>query len=142
MLLLFIILLQITKQEVDSFKPGQQIPTCQLLVEWTENETVRPVNLTFTVDLKGASEPINYFRIDLTPIIPGTVCHIPNTQSCSMSVYYEITAWLPISAEQQTTVLGKHHQQQEQNGKVYHGLMMSIKYALFCMQEVHLRGGE
>ena len=61
---------QIIKQFVDSFTPGQEIPYCQLLVEWTgENET--PVDLRHTVDLKGAKGPINYFSISCTPDVPG-----------------------------------------------------------------------
>jgi len=48
---------------VDSYKPGQGIPSCQLTAEWT-NEG-KPSRLIHKVTLEGAKEPFNYFRIVL-----------------------------------------------------------------------------
>ena len=64
-------LTQITKQQVDSFSPGQAIPSCQLRAEWTKQS--KPVRLTHKVTLKGVKEPFNYIYIELDPepIQPG-----------------------------------------------------------------------
>jgi len=58
--------LQITKEDVDSYKPKQRIPSCQLRAEWTEQS--QPLQLTHKVILEGAKEPYNYFRIVLDSI--------------------------------------------------------------------------
>ena len=65
-------LTQITKQQVDSFRLGQAIPSFQLRAEWTEQS--KPVQLIHKVTLNGAKEPFNYFRIVLKPdpTQPGT----------------------------------------------------------------------
>ena len=65
-------LTQITKQQVDSFSPGQAIPSCQLRAEWTEQS--KPVRLTHKVTLSGAKEPFKYIYIELDPdpTPPGT----------------------------------------------------------------------
>ena len=61
--------LQISKQQVDSYKCGQLPPSCQLKVEWNKDE--KPVKLKYKVDLVGAKEDCNFFYIDRTPMIAG-----------------------------------------------------------------------
>ena len=55
--------LQITKEDVDSHKPNQRIPSCQLTAEWTKKS--KPSRLIHKVTLTGAKEPFNYFCIVL-----------------------------------------------------------------------------
>ena len=64
-------LTQITKQQVDSYEPGQTIPSCILRAEWTEQSN--PVELLCTMTLSGAKKPNNSFIIvlDTGPIQPG-----------------------------------------------------------------------
>ena len=52
--------LQIEKKEVDTFKKGKRIPSCQL-VAWCETE--RPTTLKHLVTLSGAKYPHNTFTI-------------------------------------------------------------------------------
>ena len=59
------VLTQITKQEVDSFSPGQCIPSCLLRAVWTKKS--RPSVLLHEVTLSGAKELNNYFTIVLEP---------------------------------------------------------------------------
>ena len=54
---------QITREQVDDFKPGCRIPSCQLKVKWTSTE--EPTDLIHTVKLLGAKEPFNFFSIAL-----------------------------------------------------------------------------
>ena len=56
-------LVQITKENVDRFERGQEIPSCQIRADWTKH--CRPSQLTHKVTLKGAREPNNYFYIEL-----------------------------------------------------------------------------
>ena len=53
-------LLQIQKSEVDDFKKGKRIPSCQLLARC---DTKQPTYLEHSVKLKGAKKPSNYFTI-------------------------------------------------------------------------------
>ena len=63
--------LQITKAEVDSFKPGKRIPSCRLKAEWTMQSN--PSRLTYDLTLQGARPPSNYLKIDLDcDFIQGT----------------------------------------------------------------------
>ena len=65
-------LTQITKQQVDSYSPGQIIPSCILRAEWTEQSN--PSRLIHKVTLKGAKEPFNFLNIvlgDIDSIQPG-----------------------------------------------------------------------
>ena len=55
---------QISKNQVDHFVPGSQLPSCQLYVEWTGQQE-RPVQLRHRVKLLGAKEPNNFFLIRL-----------------------------------------------------------------------------
>ena len=57
-------LVQITKENVDSFETGQDIPYCQIRADWT-NKHGKPSQVTHKVTLKGAREPNNYFYIEL-----------------------------------------------------------------------------
>ena len=63
-------LIQITKEHVDSFESGQEIPSCQIRAEWTKQD--KPSTLTHLVTLKGAKKPNNYFYIALDSIPPDT----------------------------------------------------------------------
>ena len=55
---------QISKNQVDHFVPGSQLPSCQLYVEWTGQQE-RPMQLIYRVKLLGAKEPNNFFLIRL-----------------------------------------------------------------------------
>ena len=61
--------LQITKEEVDSFKPKQRIPSCQLTAGWTKEN--KPSQLVYKVTLEGVRVPSNYFHIVLDGVPPG-----------------------------------------------------------------------
>ena len=54
-------LMQIAKEDVDSFKPGLQLPSCQLELKW--NGRNKPGDLTYMVELQGAKKPKNFFHI-------------------------------------------------------------------------------
>ena len=57
-------LTQITKQQVDSYEPGQRIPSCLLRAEWTKES--KPSVLLYTMDLSGSKKPSDYwFRVVL-----------------------------------------------------------------------------
>ena len=56
--------LQITKDQVDHFVPGSQVPSCQLYVKWTGQQEWPP-ELLYRVKLLGAKEPNNFFLIRL-----------------------------------------------------------------------------
>ena len=57
---------QISKKDVDNFKPGKCVPKCELIVVW-DLEDKKPVRLLHKVILKGASESCNYFYLNLNP---------------------------------------------------------------------------
>lgn len=57
---------QISKKDVDNFKPGKCAPKCELIVVW-DLEGQKPVRLLHKVILKGASESCNYFYLNLNP---------------------------------------------------------------------------
>ena len=68
--------LQITKEDVDSFKTGQEISSCQLTAIWTtQNE---PSQLIHKIPLKGTKKP-SFFSIildcDSIPTGRGDICH-------------------------------------------------------------------
>ena len=60
---------QISKNQVDHFVPGSQVPSCQLYVEWTRQQE-QPVQLMHRVKLLGAKEPNNFFLIRI-PALQG-----------------------------------------------------------------------
>ena len=62
---------QITKEKVDSFEAGWEIPSCQLTAKWTK-QGKQPSQLKQKVTLKGAKEPNNYFYIKLDSTPPDT----------------------------------------------------------------------
>ena len=63
-------LVQITKEKVDSFEIGREIPSCEIRAEWTKQD--KPSQLTHLVTLNGAKKPNNYFYIELDSIPPVT----------------------------------------------------------------------
>ena len=63
--------LQLTREIVDTYKPGQQIPSCQIQLKWTRREE-EPEELLLRVQLIGAKKPYNYFSIARDPICEGT----------------------------------------------------------------------
>ena len=63
-------LIQITKEKVDKFETGQEIPCCQITAKWTGKG--KPSQLTHAVILKGAKKPNNYFYIELDSTLPDT----------------------------------------------------------------------
>ena len=54
------ITIQIEKKEVDDFKTGKRIPSCQLIAEC---KTEKPANLKHSVMLSGAKDPHAAFLI-------------------------------------------------------------------------------
>ena len=52
--------LQIKRTEIDTFKKGKRIPSCQLIAEC---ETEQPTTLKHLVTLHGAKNPYNTFTI-------------------------------------------------------------------------------
>ena len=60
---------QITKAEVDQFKPKLEIPYCLLDLRWTGGEELKP--LLHRVTLKGARPPKDYFYIRYYPQATG-----------------------------------------------------------------------
>ena len=69
-------MLQITKQEVNSFKStsGKRIPKCELVVEWIKDTP--PVRLQHSVGLIGAHDH-DYFTLHINPgkyIQQGYIC--------------------------------------------------------------------
>ena len=55
--------MQIAKADVDSFKPGQWLPSCQLELKWSGEG--RATYLSHLVELQGAKKPHNFFRLIL-----------------------------------------------------------------------------
>ena len=53
---------QVTKQQVDTFESGKQLPNCQLRLDWIGNE--HPTVLCYRVALNGAKEPFNFIAIE------------------------------------------------------------------------------
>ena len=66
-----LICIQITKEDVDSFESGREIPSCQLAAVWTKRGE-QPSQLTHKMTLEGAKEPNNYFTIILDSTPPDT----------------------------------------------------------------------
>ena len=63
-------LVQITKEDVDTFEVGHEIPSCQLTAVWTKQGD--PSHLRQKVTLIGANKPNNYFNIVLDSTKPDT----------------------------------------------------------------------
>lgn len=53
---------QVTKQQVDTFEPGKQMPSCQVRVDWIRNE--QPTVLCYRMFLSGAKNPFNFISIE------------------------------------------------------------------------------
>ena len=63
---------QISKKDVDKFKPGKNIPPkCVLFVEW-DLEGQKPVRLRYKINFIGAKEP-NLFHLSLNPTRKGSI---------------------------------------------------------------------
>ena len=64
---------QISRKNVNDYKPGQWIPECELLVEWDPSQKdKKPVRLRHRVNLIGARAPYNYFNLNLNPAWKGS----------------------------------------------------------------------
>ena len=62
---------QISKKDVDNFKPGKNIPPkCVLLVEW-DLEDQKPVRLRYKINFIGAKP--NLFNLSLNPTWKGNI---------------------------------------------------------------------
>ena len=68
--------LQITTTEVEDFKLNLDVPCCQLLLQWTGSNEVKP--LLYRVTLKGARPPKDFFRICHFPQAAGerSICQV------------------------------------------------------------------
>ena len=80
-----LVLVQITKEDVDSFEAGQEIPCCQLTAVWTK-QGEQPSQLRQRVTLIGANKPDNYFNIVLDSTPPDTTGGELLTQTVSFVV--------------------------------------------------------
>ena len=67
-----VVLVQITKEDVDTYEAGHKIPSCQLTAEWTK-QGEQPSRLRQRVTLIGANKPDNYFNIVLDSTPPDTI---------------------------------------------------------------------
>ena len=93
-----ILQLQIEKKEVDNFKPGKRIPSCQLIAEC---ETEQPADLKHSVKLSGAKDPNAAFLIYRR-------CH-PGKCVCmheSISPYLNITKYFLYCIIKMTNIYG------------------------------------
>ena len=61
---------QITKEDVDGFKPKLTIPSCLMYLEWTGDKDIQPQRLCHKVILKGAKSPA-FFHIQHDPQAVG-----------------------------------------------------------------------
>ena len=68
----FVYTLQIKKIEVDTFKKGKRIPSCQLVARC---EMERPTTLKHLVTLSGAKDPHNTFTI-YRSYDSGNICKV------------------------------------------------------------------
>ena len=60
---------QITKAEVDQFKPELEIPHCSLRLCWTGGDKIKP--LLHKVALRGAKSPKDFFYLAYSPQAAG-----------------------------------------------------------------------
>ena len=76
---------QITKLQVDTFKPGQKlrVPYCQLRVKFAKDG--HPTEIVHTVELQGAKKLCNFFAITCPP--KGNIPILVNLAMC-MQVHY------------------------------------------------------
>ena len=58
-------IVQITKEDVDDYRPGQGIPSCQLLARIVDQNTTEP--LQHTITLNGAKPPNTFFTLFIDP---------------------------------------------------------------------------
>ena len=77
-----VIKFQIEKKEVDSFKEGKRIPSCQLMVK-CDSEQVTDLELQ-PVNLKGAREPYNIFTINII----GKIIYIVYTYTSALCLLF------------------------------------------------------
>ena len=59
---LILLILQVTKDQVDTFEPGKLVPRCQLRLDWVGN--AQPTDLCYQVPLNGAKEPFTFITIE------------------------------------------------------------------------------
>ena len=86
-------LVQITKEDVDSFEAGQEIPCCHLIAVWTK-QGEQPSHLRQKVTLVGVTATNNYFNIVLDSTPPDTTGGELLTQTVSFVVtlnYFTVT---------------------------------------------------
>ena len=76
---------QITKEDVDTYEAGQEIPCCQLTAVWTK-QGEQPSKLSQKVTLIGATAANNYFSIVLNSTPPDTTGGELLTQTVSFAV--------------------------------------------------------
>ena len=81
----FVNLLQITRQQVNLFNSGKNIPKCELVLEW--NQDTPPTLLHHSVDLLGAGDH-NYFLLRVNPgkRLPCFQPFCPALVTCSTNV--------------------------------------------------------
>ena len=59
--------IQVTKEQVDYFKPGRRIPCCQMRATHPPVGDDQTPELTHRVQLKGARQPFNSLTISFIP---------------------------------------------------------------------------
>lgn len=60
--------MQLFKKRVDSFKPGQRIPSLQLRAKTVQNEVQKISDLSYLINLQGAREPNNVMVIEIESV--------------------------------------------------------------------------
>ena len=85
MVCVFVNLLQITRQQVNLFNSGKNIPKCELVLEWSQDTP--PVLLHHSIDLLGADDH-NFFLLRVNPgkHLPCFQPFCPALVTCSIKV--------------------------------------------------------
>ena len=85
MVCVFVNLLQITRQQVNLFDSGKNIPKCELVLEWSQDTP--PALLHHSIDLLGAGDH-DYFLLHVNPgkCLPCFYPFCPVLVTCSIEV--------------------------------------------------------
>ena len=125
--------MQITKEQVDTFKPGQQgqqekrVPYCRLQIKLKDRN---PTELVHNVELQGAKSPFDFFTITCPP--KGNHYSI-NIICTSICLFLFETSFTVEYVERPARVAGERRQSEgtEQGGKFHLNLLL-----LICMYNV------
>ena len=92
--------MQIRKDEVDSFKKGKWIPSCQLVAK---NEGEHLTDIDHSVTLIGAKKPHDYFNIGITCTLGKShiacVVNIGNYEECDGHTPLCMLVWMDLTGK-------------------------------------------